>query len=524
MGLLDVVSYVPGVGSVVDAGKAIYNAGKSVYDSAAGDGSGVGGAVADLFTNQNANAGQYTPGDYQFGGDANTGAATVQALQNRGQATADQFALAGAGATGNAHVVAQGLTDAGFAAQNTGQVYARQANEYANAASDQAAAARQLGSGGQQGSWNATTGRLANFEYNPTDPKSQHNWENATAGLSGYAYQPSANSTAAMSRLNGYDAGPQGGQTADTYQALRDFAAQGPGPSAAENQLRQGQDANVAAQVALARSGRNAGDSAQAMRQAQFQIADIGQRTNADAATLRANEAANWRGQQMSALGAAGQLGATTEAQRQSLAGLGLQGAQAGAQLGLQGDVAANQLTLSGLQATANQYGQMNQAQMQANAQAQQAHLAGLQSAAGQYGSLTGYGLSSDVASQQAAQNWGQLALQGQQVAGQQSNAASQLYLNALSNAGQVQNQGAQLGLTGLQAGTAAQAGYDNAALGITEGEAQRRAALQQTRMSGQTQSSIANQQSDTERDQMNMGMISNGIGMIGRAFGAGGA
>lgn len=104
--------------------------------------------------------------------------------------------------------------------------------------------------------------------------------------------------------------------------ALRAFYQQGPGPSAAEAQLRMAQDQNAAQMLAMARSGRGSGASASASRQAMMQGADIGQRTAAELANLRANEAAQFRGQQLQAMGLEQQgLGAARSGD-QSTAGL----------------------------------------------------------------------------------------------------------------------------------------------------------------------------------------------------------
>ncbi len=84
---------------------------------------------------------------------------------------------------------------------------------------------------------------------------------------------------------------------------LQNFYQQGPGPSAAEAQMQQGADANMAQSIALAHSGRGAGANANAMRSAAFQNAAAGQQLNQNMGVLRANEAANWRQQQLGAMG-----------------------------------------------------------------------------------------------------------------------------------------------------------------------------------------------------------------------------
>ena len=68
----------------------------------------------------------------------------------------------------------------------------------------------------------------------------------------------------------GNQAGAREAQMANANRLL-DFANQGEGPSAAQAQLRQGTDAALAANLALANSGTGMGDSSEAMRRAQFQ-------------------------------------------------------------------------------------------------------------------------------------------------------------------------------------------------------------------------------------------------------------
>jgi hypothetical protein len=92
-------------------------------------------------------------------------------------------------------------------------------------------------------------------------------------------------------------------QTQDALGRLRGFYEQGPGPSAAEQQLRMGANQSMGNALALARSGRGAGGGGIAMRNAGFQNAATMQQTNAQAALMRAQEAQNWRQQQLGAMG-----------------------------------------------------------------------------------------------------------------------------------------------------------------------------------------------------------------------------
>lgn len=93
------------------------------------------------------------------------------------------------------------------------------------------------------------------------------------------------------------------GQALDAVSQLHNFYQQGPGPSQAAALLNQQSDAAMAQNLALARSGRGAGDNAMAMRQAMFQNANQQQVLGQQQAANSAAEAANWRGQQLQAMG-----------------------------------------------------------------------------------------------------------------------------------------------------------------------------------------------------------------------------
>lgn len=87
--------------------------------------------------------------------------------------------------------------------------------------------------------------------------------------------------------------------------ALNAFARQGPGASAAQAQLAASSDAAQAGALSMARSGRGAGDSASALRDATFSNAATQAQTGQAAAQLRAQEQASYRQQQLQALEAA---------------------------------------------------------------------------------------------------------------------------------------------------------------------------------------------------------------------------
>jgi hypothetical protein len=126
----------------------------------------------------------------------------------------------------------------------------------------------------------------------------------------------------------------QGNQAAGNVnqsRALALGALTAPGPSAAELQLRAGQDANMQGALAMARSGRGLGSGGQ-LRNAAIAGQQGMQQTNAQAGILRAQEEAQRR-QQLLALGAQ-DIGALGQAYGQQLGagqlGLGASGQQAG--------------------------------------------------------------------------------------------------------------------------------------------------------------------------------------------------
>lgn len=89
-------------------------------------------------------------------------------------------------------------------------------------------------------------------------------------------------------------------------ETLERFASGGDiGPSAAEALLQKKSDIDMGQALALARSGRGAGESAGNLRRAIFENAATGQQTGADLAALRAEEAATARGQNVTAATAA---------------------------------------------------------------------------------------------------------------------------------------------------------------------------------------------------------------------------
>ena len=176
-----------------------------------------------------------------------------------------------------------------------------------------------------------------------------------------------------MANAAGADTMQQGAR-ADTMGAigrLRSFYEQDPGPSAAEAQLRSGNDANARNAMSIARTG---GGSPSAQRAAIRAAAAGGATTNQQASVLRAQEAANWQNTRLSAMGAEQQ--ALGNVRAGDMSAMGQHYGAAGQQLGAAGG-AAN--TALGYENVALGYGaQGNQAQLGA------ANLAGSQRQSGE--------------------------------------------------------------------------------------------------------------------------------------------
>ncbi len=124
------------------------------------------------------------------------------------------------------------------------------------------------------------------------------------------------------------------------------------GPSAAQAQLQGGTNQAMASQLAMARSGRGLGGNAAAMGQAQGNMAGIQANQANQAAGLRAQEDAAWRGRQASNLtnvagfqgqqaqanlGAAVQGRSQNDAMVQGMLGLGQSAYQYGGEQGMRG-------------------------------------------------------------------------------------------------------------------------------------------------------------------------------------------
>lgn len=190
--------------------------------------------------------------------------------------------------------------------------------------------------------------------------------------------QDKQNQLAALQGIG--NSGTRLNQTGDRLTAL---GTQPMGPSYAEAQLRQGQDAAMAQQLSMAHSGRSLGSGQAAMNQAAFANAGINQQTNQAAASARIQEQNAYNNFQAGALGSAGQqYGAAGS--MSGLAGQQASGIRQGnenvqlqnANLGLQQQGANNQTT--GL------YNQLGAQQQQLGMQANQLGTNAFQFGAGQ--------------------------------------------------------------------------------------------------------------------------------------------
>lgn len=151
---------------------------------------------------------------------------------------------------------------------------------------------------------------------------------------------------------NAADAAAARGDAMAGIGRLRSFYEQGPGPSAAQAQLRAGQDSANRNALALARTGAGGANS---MRAAMRAGAAGNQQANQAAATLRAQEAANWRQAQLGAMGA--EQSALQNVRAGDVGVMGQRFGAAGQQLGAAGQAGQQALGYGGLGA---QYAALN--------------------------------------------------------------------------------------------------------------------------------------------------------------------
>lgn len=403
-------------------------------------------AIGAMNGGANASAGaQQYYGDQsaQYGQNAqnsqNQASTSFNNLANQGQNNQQQLNVLGNSALQTGQALSNNIYNQGIGQQNYLQDQGTGAQQQGQRASTA------LGNYGAQ-----TQGNLNDLAY-----QTNQQGQEASGALSAYGQQnqaglsglgASANQAAAgygqagMGQL-GYS-GQERTSALQSVQSLRDFYNQPLDvPSAADAQFKLGMDQNMANAVSLARSGRGAGDNANAMRQAMFSNAATQQQGNLQYAQLRAQEIAagrqaqlqgmgmeqstlgNLRGQDISASQSLGTLGS-------QYAGLGQGYYNTGAQLGQAAQQAAGQLgqaynaTAAGLNQTGAQVG------------------VGAQQAAGQLGLGynqigQGYNTAGAQVGQQATQAAGNLGLGFSQLGGQLYTQGAELGQNATDAAGQ---------------------------------------------------------------------------------------
>jgi len=170
---------------------------------------------------------------------------------------------------------------------------------------------------------------------------------------------------------NAADAAAARGGAMAGIDRLRAFYEGGPGPSAAQAQLKAGQDSANRNALALARSG----GGANAMRAALRSSAAGNQQANQAASTLRAQEAAQWQNTRLNAMQA--EQGALQGVRAGDVGVMGQRFGAAGQQMGAAGQQSQIGLGYGGLGA---QYqGLYNQGRLGSEAQAQAASANGEQ-------------------------------------------------------------------------------------------------------------------------------------------------
>jgi hypothetical protein len=298
----------------------------------------------------------------------------------------------------------------------------------------------------------------------------------ANAGLLGTANTLAGQGQSALTsgswqtdQLSGVQGPSQSGSDAigRSISGLQSYAQQGPGPSVAQAQLAQSTDATMRQAIALGASGRGAGASGAAQANAGAQATSALAQGSQQAATLRAQEAATYRTQQMQALEGAGQLGNSLQSQNVATSQFALGQQQAAAQ----NELSYQQLNQGYQTAAAQQQAQASQNYMQQAAlgQSNAATLAGYNMT---YGQEQAAALSAAQAQQQA-----QLSTEAQLRVGGIGNANSTaaglqttaMNIDAQSEASKKAAEAAMIG-AGLSVGGAVVGGLIGGPAGATVG------------------------------------------------------
>jgi len=462
-----------------------YNYGK---DLVTGGYNGVKNAAIDIFSADTAKAEKPTPDMWQ-----NDNPAIREQIPAMGGLAAGNIATAGTAArdtaTGYGTVLAQAAQGANATQQNYAQNFGSMS---ANAA-----------------------GYLSSTPQSYTNPGIMSGFNSLATSAAGYA--PSADSSAAVSGLLGVNGQPGAAQQGlgsfqsraptaslgNTYSALMRMGYGGGSDSVAQQQLQQGQANAIAGQLALAQSARGAGAGANAQRDAAATIQAMQSRSALDAANLRSAEDQQAIQNQLAAFGQAGNIAGT------------IQGAQS----------EADAQRLAALQAAAQGEQQLSAQQIQALSAAgglagsqDQNRLAALQAAAGITGQAADYGLQGQTAADQNRLAWAGQQSDAMSAAASNALAGNQALLSGLGKQADLGLQGAEDALQASQAAEVLRGSYMDQYYNAYEQDAQRKAGLYGSYLSGQTQASIANQQADLQKDSsymMGMGSLIGGLGAL---------
>jgi hypothetical protein len=265
--------------------------------------------------------------------------------------------------------------------------------------------------GAQTARMQATAGSRSAQAQNRTTPQTNFTGANISMGAAGAANN---------------NAGTAAQQQGNVFGDLREFARGPEGPSAAQAMLNKGANRAMSQNLSLARSGSGFGESAGAVASAQRANTDTMASAANDAATLRANEAAQHRGQSLSALNAAG----------------GIAGARGQTELG------RGNLSL----ATAGQQASQAQFETTAELQAQQQRDAAAQGFASQELEAFGAGAATDAAARDrelAAMTQQQAGTMGLEQINAQNYAADQAHQAKMRELDQAKDQAIVSGITG---------------------------------------------------------------------------
>ena len=298
----------------------------NAYYTAAGNSTPPGGHGAPGSAPADVAAANAAQAQQQFGGMAAQRGAQAQDMFAQGAAAqgrvAPQAAAVNYGPAQTVRSTQAGPVDYGkaqtIAPSQQAQMGSFGSQQSINAPTLASAQQAAMGNFGSQQSVQA--GQIGGFQQAQAQQASAQSAANQAGFLSGTAQQARS-----IADLDFAQSNQSRGEQTVSLDRLRGFVDQGPGPSVAQQQLRQAQEQNLGAALSLARSGR--GNSAGNMKMAISENAATNAQTNQQAALLRAQEATDWRGQQLTAYGM--EQGATQGIRQQDLGAAQAQGQQA---------------------------------------------------------------------------------------------------------------------------------------------------------------------------------------------------